>query len=200
MLHRCSNVGAHRRPTQCGKIMSEFCRQQAFNGRPDQVHNGVQVTRLILDRPLQLLQRRVDGAALRVAQYHHQASAELFGGELDAADLGRSNDVTGDANDEEIAQALVEDDFDGHPGIGTAEDGGEWLLACGQFETARPTGNRLAIADVRHESMVSLLQKRERVPSQDHRSVTLGSPMAIAVWRSTGMCASYPRELECFRL
>ena len=91
----------------------------------------MQIARLILDWPLQLLQGRFNGAALRVAQHHHQAGAELFGGELDAADLGWGDDVAGDADDEQIAEALIEDDFDRYPGVGTAENGGEWFL-CSQ--------------------------------------------------------------------
>src|SRR5258708_7332661 len=99
--HRRSNVGATRRMSQGAQIVPEFGCQQAFDGRPYQIHDGVQTARLILDRPLQLQQRRFNGTALRVAQYDHQARAELLGGKFDAADQGRRNDVSGDANDEQ---------------------------------------------------------------------------------------------------
>ena len=59
-------------------------------------------------RSLQLLERRQDGAALRVPEDDDQPRAESLGGELDAADLRRRDDVAGDADDEQVAQALVE--------------------------------------------------------------------------------------------
>ena len=97
--------------------MSDFSPQQAFDGRPYPVYDRMQIARLILNRPLQLLQGRFNGAALRMAKHHHQASTEFFGGELHAADQGRSNDVTGDTNDEQVAQALIEDDLHGYTRI-----------------------------------------------------------------------------------
>src|SRR6202044_1227099 len=106
MLHRSADVGANRRTCQSGKIVSEVCRQEAFDRRSNQINDGVQIARLIFDRPLQLLQRRLNGAALRVAQYHDQACAKLLGGELDAADEGRGDDVAGDTDDEQVSQSL----------------------------------------------------------------------------------------------
>ena len=154
---------------QCAEIVPEVRRQQAFDGRPNQIYNRVQISRLILYRSLQLPQRRFDGAALRVAQYHHQACAELLGGKLDTADEGRGNDFAGDPNDEQISQSLIENDFNRHPGIGTSKDGRKWFLTRGQLEATRPTRNCVTVADVRHETAVPGLQKRESFPSQDHR-------------------------------
>jgi len=57
--------------------------------------------------------------ALRMPQDDYQSGAELFRGELDAADLRRRNDVAGHANDEQIAQPLIEDDLHRHSRIGT---------------------------------------------------------------------------------
>ena len=67
------------------------------------------------------LDRRIDRAAAGVAHDHHQARAEALGRELDAADLRRRDDVARDADDEQIAQALVEDDLGGRARIGAAE-------------------------------------------------------------------------------
>jgi len=36
-------------------------------------------------------------------QHHHQPCAELLGGELDAADLRRRDDVASNADDEQVA-------------------------------------------------------------------------------------------------
>src|ERR1700722_209982 len=119
----------------------------------------MQIARLILDRALQLLQRRINGAALRVSQHNDQSRAELYGGELDAADQRWSDNVAAHANHEQVPQSLIEDDFNRDAGIGATENGGERLLTRGQLETARPARNSVAIADVRHEAPVSLLQK-----------------------------------------
>ena len=64
-----------------------------------------------------------------MAEHHHQARAEGLGGELDAADLGGRDDVAGDADDEQVAESLIEDQLRGHARIGAAEDDGEGLLA-----------------------------------------------------------------------
>src|ERR1700683_5464181 len=106
----------------------------------------MQIAGLILDRPLQLLQRGLDGAAPGMAQHHHQASAELLRRELDAADERRGHDVAGDANDEQGSQTLIEDDLDRYPGIGAPQDGRERRLTRGQLETARTAANGVAIA------------------------------------------------------
>src|ERR1700679_3659667 len=115
MLHRRADIRADRRLTQGAKIVSEFRRQQAFDGRSDQIDDGVQIARLILDRTPQLLQCRFDGAALSVAQHHHQARPELLCSKFHAADQGGSNYVAGHANDEKIAETLIEDDLDRYP-------------------------------------------------------------------------------------
>jgi hypothetical protein len=46
-----------------------------------------------------------------VTQNNHKRRAEAFDGELDASNLGGRYDVTGDPDNEEITQALIEDDL-----------------------------------------------------------------------------------------
>jgi hypothetical protein len=65
--------------------------------------------------PEDVLEGRDDGAALRVAQDDHQPGPEPGRRELHAADLRRRDDVAGDADDEEIAESLVEDELRGNP-------------------------------------------------------------------------------------
>jgi hypothetical protein len=112
---------------------------------------------LILDRPAQLLQCRCDGAALSVAQHHHQVRPELLCSKFHAADQRGGNYVAGHANDEKVAEALIEDDLDRYPRIGTAENGRERRLTGGQLEPARPARDWVAIADIRYEAAISLL-------------------------------------------
>ena len=76
----------------------------------------------------QLLERGQNRAALRVAEDDDQPRAEARRGELDAPDLRRRDDVAGHADDEQVAQALVEHDLGRHARIGAAENDGERLL------------------------------------------------------------------------
>jgi hypothetical protein len=94
-----------------------------------------------------------------MTQHDDQTCPKLFGREFNAADLGRSDDVAGDPNDEQIAQALVEDDLDGYTRIGTSENGRERLLARGRFDAAKPARKSIAAAGIRGEAAVTFLQE-----------------------------------------
>ena len=50
-------------------------------------------------------------------------------GVFDGADLIRGRDVAGHPDHKDIADALVEDDFRRHPGVGAGEDRGQGVLA-----------------------------------------------------------------------
>ena len=81
-----------------------------------------------------------------MTQHDDEPRAELLRGELDAADLRRRDDVTGDANDKQVSQTLVEHDFGGNPGIGAPKHDGkrrlfvDQLFAPGWPQAAVPTG------------------------------------------------------------
>ena len=90
--------------------------------------------------------------------------------ELDAADLGRRHDVSSDADDKQVAEALVEDDLGRHARIGTTEDDGERLLPRGQLAPARLTGGCVAALTVGDEAPVPLSEAFECVSCRDHRS------------------------------
>jgi len=70
----------------------------------------------------------MNGTAVRVAHNDNQLRSELFCREFDASDERRSDDVTGNADDEEIADALVEYDFRGYSRVGASKDDGERFL------------------------------------------------------------------------
>jgi hypothetical protein len=91
-----------------------------------------------------------------------------LGGELDAADLRRGDDVAGDADDEEVAEPLVEDELGRHARVGAAEDDGERLLAGGELAPARLAGEGVEAADVGGEAAVALAQAFERLARGDH--------------------------------
>ena len=92
--------------------------------RPGQVVVGVDMSDGGLDR-----------AALAVAQHHDQPDAQLADCELDAPFHRRAraaDDVAGHAHDEQVADALVEDQFGGDPGIRTRDDRRQRRLPLGE--------------------------------------------------------------------
>jgi hypothetical protein len=93
-----------------------------------------------------------------MAQNDHQAGAKLLCREFNAANLGRRHDVTGDADHEQIAETLIEDDFHGNARIGTAQHGGKGLLAGREVEPAHATRDRIAIARIGDEALITLAQ------------------------------------------
>jgi hypothetical protein len=63
-----------------------------------------------------------------VTKHHNEARVEAGSRKLDTADLGGCDNVAGHANDEEVAEALIEDQLRRYAGVGAAEDDGEGLL------------------------------------------------------------------------
>jgi hypothetical protein len=70
-------------------------------------------------------------------QNHHQPCVEPFRRELNATDLRSSDDIPGNSNDKQVAEALVEYDFCRHARVGTTENNGEGLLTCRQLVATR---------------------------------------------------------------
>jgi hypothetical protein len=64
-----------------------------------------------------------------MAEYDDEPCAEPLGSELNATDLRGSNDIAGDADDEKIAEALVEHDLGGRSRVGATENYRKRLLA-----------------------------------------------------------------------
>jgi hypothetical protein len=96
-----------------------------------------------------------------MAQHHDESGAEPSRRELDAADLRRGDDVSGNTDDKQVTKALIEDDLRWHPRIGTSENDSEGLLARRQLAAARLARECAAGTNVRHESTVPLAQTFE---------------------------------------
>jgi hypothetical protein len=96
-----------------------------------------------------------------VTQHHDESGAEPPRGELDTADLRRGDDVSGNTDDKQVTQTLIEDDLRWHPRIGTSENDGERLLACRHLAAAHLARECVAATNVRHESTVPLEQAFE---------------------------------------
>jgi hypothetical protein len=86
---------------------------------------------------------------------------KLLGGELDAADLRWRNDITGDANDEQIAEALIEHDLGRHSRVGAAEHDRKRLLPLGELVAPRGADTRTSLA-IGHEAPIAVAQQLER--------------------------------------
>src|SRR5687768_7316176 len=140
--------------------------------------------RLARDGLLQLFESRQYSAALGMAQYNDQTRFESRRRELDAAHLRGSDDVTGDANYEQIAESLVEHDLHRHARVRTAENDGERLLLQRQFVAIDPGGRATGVLRVGDEAGVALPQSCERLPRWDHRTLiivlTAGSRTAVS--------------------
>jgi hypothetical protein len=89
-------------------------------------------------------ERRFHGTATLMAEDNYESGAEMLHRVLDAAQRIVIDQIAGDANDKQVSDALVEDDFGSGPRIRASYDDGERLLPLGGGGTAR--GNRLARA------------------------------------------------------
>jgi hypothetical protein len=160
---RDPDVGPDRMPHERIRIVSELCRQQNFHGGPDAVDDRTQIARLVLPRPHQLFQRGRHRPAPGVAQHHDERRPEALGGKLHAANLRGRDDIAGDADDKQVAEALVEDDLRRYPRVGTPEDDGERFLVDRQLMASRLAREPVAVLNARHEATVPLLQAFECV-------------------------------------
>ena len=156
-------------PHQSFRVVPEFCRQQRFHGWSNTVDDRTQIPRLVVRRLLKFFQRCPNSSALGMPQNHHQPCAEPLCGELDTANLRGSDDVSGDADDKQIPQALVKDDFCRHPRVGTSENNGEWLLARRQLAAARLIRECVIARSVRHEAAVPFSKSFECFLRGDHQ-------------------------------
>jgi len=72
---------------------------------------------LVVPRSPEFIQRGCDRSAPGMAQYDDEWCAELLRGELDTADLRSGHDISRHADDEEIAEALIENNLGRHPRV-----------------------------------------------------------------------------------
>ncbi len=118
---------------------------------------------------IQFFESCLYGTAPRMPQHDHQTHAVPLGGELDAADLRRGDDVAGHADHEQVAQALVEHDLHRHARVGAAEDDGERFLALDELTAPRVIGQRVEARRARYEAAVAFSQSLERFAGSNRR-------------------------------
>ena len=98
-----------------------------------------------------------------MTQHHNERCAEPFCGKFHAADLRRRDDVSGNADDEEITQALVENDLCWYARVGAPENDGERFLAFCEFTPPLLSVECRTATNIRYESEVSFAQAFERL-------------------------------------
>ena len=103
-----------------------------------------------------------------MAQHHHQPGAETLDGKLDAADLRRRHDVAGHADDEQLAQPLIEDQLGWHAGICTAQQHGKRNLLHDELAAARLVGGQRDAPQAGDETAVASLKDLEGFVGWNH--------------------------------
>ncbi len=103
----------------------------------------------------QLVDRCENRAALRMSQDNDEPRAVPFGCEFDTADLRRGDDLAGAANDEQIAETLVDYNFRREARVRASKDDRNWLLAVRDFGAARLACERGVAAHVGHETAIA---------------------------------------------
>src|SRR5581483_2896869 len=114
-----------------------------------------------------------------MSHHHDQLRTEFRRGELDAAHLRRRDDVAGDADDEEIAEALIEHELGRHARVGAAKDDREGRLIDGERAQLFP-GERLIGQLAGDEPAVPLAQEGERICRRNHATGT--TRVTLTTW------------------
>jgi hypothetical protein len=93
-----------------------------------------------------------------VPEHDDESRAESLGGVLDAPDQRWSDDVPGDADDEQIAEPLIEDDLRRNARVGAAENDRVRLLLLRELGAALLAEEGFEAADVGGEAGVAGLE------------------------------------------
>ena len=96
-----------------------------------------------------------------MAKNDDQPRPESLRRELHAADLGRRNDVSGDTDDEQITNALVENNLGWHARIRAPENDGEGFLACDYLASTGLSREGFAGSSASCEASISFYQAFE---------------------------------------
>ncbi len=166
VVGRDADVGPHRLLDQGGAVAAVALFEERLHRRANPVHDRTEVAGPLGGVPRDVIEGGRDRAAVGVPHHHHEAGAELLGGELDARHLGGGHDVAGHPDHEQVAEALVKDDLGGHPGIGAAEDDREGVLAGGHFLAPRGEGAPPRL--VGGEAAVPVAKLREGIEGGEH--------------------------------
>jgi hypothetical protein len=102
-----------------------------------------------------------------VAHHDDEPRREGGGGEFHAAHLRGRHDVPGDADDEQVAEPLAEDELGRDAGIRAPQDDRERPLVLRRIEAPRSAEAEVGIVQVLDEAAVAFLEPSERFVSRD---------------------------------
>lgn len=137
VIDRGANVGANCMLDEAVGVAGDGRVEQGLERRPNSIHDRAEITRALMAYGIvKTLEGGQNGTAAGVSKDDNKTGVESGSRELDAADLRGGDDVAGDTDDEEIPEALVEDEFGGDPRIGTTQDDSERLLGCCELDAA----------------------------------------------------------------
>jgi hypothetical protein len=131
-----------------------------------------------------------------MAQNHDQRRFEEIDRVFEARKAIVIDEIASDANNEEIARPLIEDQFRRHTRICTSQDGGERMLGFGQSRAAdgkiRPgalAGNITCIAF--HEALQRLVGRHRRFASNGRHGARCHGGKAAQQHGATGRCEGF---------
>jgi hypothetical protein len=98
-----------------------------------------------------------------------ESCAEPFRGELDASNLRRGDNVASHTDDEQVTEALIENNFRRHARIRTSENNGERLLACCERLAPFLVRECVVAPVVSREATIACAQALKCIQRRDHR-------------------------------
>ena len=157
-FHGGADIGAYSRAGQRFFVAIPVHLEYRLDRRPHSIDNGAQVWRPVRLLEGKFFERGDYRAAVGVAKDDDESCPKLIGGELDAADLRGSDDVAGNTDDKQVAEALVKHQLDRNPRVGTGENDGEGVLSAGHAGLVGPAGQRFGIEVTGDEAAIAVAQ------------------------------------------
>jgi hypothetical protein len=102
-----------------------------------------------------------------VPENDNETSSEPRSRKFNASYTRRGDDVPGDANHEQIAEALIKDDLGRHTRVGATEHDGEGLLTPDEFVTPSEPQGRVC-RSIRREATVAFAESLQCINCGEH--------------------------------
>ena len=169
-ISRRADIGAHGLFDDVVSIRLAIARQRSFYGRANEFRDRTDVCRYPTFGRLQGVERRPDRAAVRMAEHHDESCTEFRTGEFHAANQGRLHDIAGNPHDEQVANALVENNLGRGAGIRAAENHGKRFLRVNVLAPPRLVADAV-LRRVRDKAAITFAQALECFACPDHQPV-----------------------------
>jgi len=168
VINGCANVGPNGVLHDRARIRPIAPRNDRLHRRSDPVHDKPHVVRVCRCSSENVVHRRENRAALRMAHHDDEPRPKARSGKLHATDLRRCDDVAGHADHEEIPEPLIEYQFGGNPRVRAAQHDGERRLPRDKRRAVCGTRNHRCGCLARDESAIAVTKVIKRVPRRHH--------------------------------